>query len=70
MNRVKNEEGKKVKSNHTVKMMLDKGHHKKVVNWTRARVARDFKRQSLQNALLFTVSGYREKGSDLVPGRE
>ena len=59
--RVTKEEAKQAKSNHTMKMMLDKEHHKKVVNWTRAKVARDFKRQSLRNALLITVSGDREK---------
>ena len=42
-------------------MMPDKEHHKKVVNWTRAKVASDFKRQSLRNALLITVARDREK---------
>ena len=43
--------------------MLNKEHHKKVVNWTKANVARDFKMQSLRNALLITVSGDREKAA-------
>ena len=59
--RVTKEEAKRAKNNHTVKMMLNGEHHKNVVNWTRAKVVRDFKRQSLQNALLITVSGHREK---------
>ena len=63
MKRVTKEEAKRAKSNHTVKMMLKKEHHKKVVNWTRAKVARDFKRQSLRNALLITVSGDREQAA-------
>ena len=63
MKRVTREEAKRAKSNHTVKMMLDKEHPRKVVNWTRAKVARDFKRQSLRNALLIAVSGDREKAA-------
>ena len=47
------------KNNHIVKKMLKKEHHTGVVNWTKADVARDFQRQSLQNALLITVSGDR-----------
>ena len=61
--RVTKEEAKRAKSNHTVKMLLDKEHHKKVVNWTRTKVARDFRRQSLRNALPITVSGDREKAA-------
>ena len=34
-----------------------------MVNWTRAKVARDFKRQSLPNALLITISGDGEKAA-------
>ena len=56
-------EAKRAKSNHTVKMMHDKEHHKKVVNWRRAKVAREFKRQSLRNALLITISGICEKAA-------
>ena len=59
--RVTKEEVKRAKSNHTVKMMLHKDHHKNVVSWARRFVAQDFKRQSLQNALLITVSGDCEK---------
>ena len=59
--RLTKEEAKGAMSNHTVKMMLDKKHHKKVVNWTRSKVARNFKRQCLLNALLITVSGECEK---------
>ena len=55
--RVTKEEAKRAKSNHTVKMMLHKDHHKNVVSWARRFVARDFKRQSLRNAFLITVSG-------------
>ena len=35
---VTKEEAKRAKGNHTVKMMHDKGNHKKVVKWTRAKV--------------------------------
>ena len=59
--RVTKEESKRVKSNHTVKMMLPKEYHTNVVAWTRKNVARDVKRHSLRNALLITVSGDREK---------
>ena len=34
-----------------------------MVNWTTAKVDRDFKRQSLWNALLITVSGVCEKAA-------
>ena len=34
-----------------------------MVNWTRAKLARDFKTQSLWNSLLITVSGHREKAA-------
>ena len=61
--RVMREEAKGANSNNTVLMMLTKEHHKKVVNWTRAKVARDFKRQSLRNALLVNVSGDCEKAA-------
>ena len=61
--RVTKEDAKRAKSNHTVKMMLDNEHHKKIVNYTRAKVARDFKRQSLRTALLITVSGDCEKAA-------
>ena len=61
--RVTKEEANRAQSNHTVKMMLHKDHHKNVVNWTKRFVARDFKRQSLRNALLITVSGDREKSA-------
>ena len=44
-----------------MKMMLNMEHHKRVVNWTRRNVARDFKKQSLCNALPITVWGDREK---------
>ena len=63
MRQVTKEEGKRDKSNHTLKMMLDEEHHKKVMHWTRAKVARDFKRQSLQNVLLITISGDRGKAA-------
>ena len=53
--RVTKKEAKRAKLNHTVKMMLHKDHHKNVVSWARRFVARDFKRQSLRNALLITV---------------
>ena len=59
---VTKEEVERAKSNQTVKILLDNGHHKKVVNWTRAK-AWDFKMQPLRNALLFTVSGHREKAA-------
>ena len=49
--RVTKEEGKRAKSNHTVKMMLPKDHHKNVVAWTKRHVAPDVKRHSLRNAL-------------------
>ena len=61
LKRVTKHEAKRAKRNHSVKMMLNKEHHKKVVNWTKANVAWDFRRQSLQIALLITVSGDREK---------
>ena len=59
--RVTKEEAKRAKSNHTVKVMLPKECHTNVVAWTRKNVARDVKRHSLQNTLLITVSGNREK---------
>ena len=63
MRLVTKEEAKRAKRKHTLKMMLNKEHHKRVVNWTRPKEARDFKRQSLRNALLITVSGDREKAA-------
>ena len=65
--RVMKEEAKRAKINHTDKMMLNKEHHKKVVNWTKANAARDFKGQSLRNALLITVSGDPEKAAIRKP---
>ena len=59
--RVTKEEAKRIKSNHTVRMMLPKEYHTDVVAWTRKNVARDVKRHSLRNALLITVSGDHEK---------
>ena len=59
--RVTKEESKRAKSNHTVKMMLPKEYHTKVVAWTRKNVTQDVKRHSLRNALLITVTGDREK---------
>ena len=59
--RVTKEEAKRAKSNHTVKMMLPKEYHTNVVAWTKKNVARDVKRHSLQNALLITVTGDRDK---------
>ena len=61
--RVTKEEAKRAKSNHTVKMMLPKDHHRNVVAWTRRQVAPDIKRHSLRNALLITVTGDREKNA-------
>ena len=60
---VTKEKGKRAKSNHTVNMMLNKEHHKEVVSWTRSKVVRDFKRQSLWNALLIAVAGGRTKAA-------
>ena len=59
--RVTKEEAKRAKSNHTVKMMLPKEYHTKLVAWTKGNVTRDVKRHSLRNALLITVTGDREK---------
>ena len=53
----------RAKSNHTVKMMLNKEHHKKMVNWTKPNVNRDFKSQSVRNTLLITVSEEVEKAA-------
>ena len=60
---VTKKEAKRAKSNHTIKMMLDKEHDKKVVTWTRAKVAWDFNRQFLRHALLITVSGDGNKAA-------
>ena len=59
--RVTKEEAKRAKFNHTFKMMLPKEYHPKVLAWTHKHVARDFKQRELQNALLITVTGDREK---------
>ena len=59
--RVTKEEAKRAKSNHMVKMMVPKEYHTSVVAWMRKNLARGVKRHSLQNALLITVSGDREK---------
>ena len=59
--RVTQEEAKRAKSNHTVKMMLSKEYHTNVVAWTKKNVTRDVKWHSLRNALLITVTGDREK---------
>ena len=63
MKRVTKEEAKRAKTYHTVKMMPKKEHHTKVVSSSRAKLAQDFKSQSLWNALLITVSGDREKAA-------
>ena len=44
-------------------MMLKEEHHKNVVNCTGAEVPRDFKRQTLRNALLLNVSDDRIKAA-------
>ena len=44
-------------------MMLNKEHHKRPVKWTTRHVARDFKEQCLQNALLITVAGEGDKAA-------
>ena len=46
-----------------VKLMLNKEHHKKMLNRTKANMGRDFKRQSLRDTLLVTFSGDREKAA-------
>ena len=43
LKRVTKEEARRAKSKHTVKMMLNRGRHKRLANWTKAKVARDFK---------------------------
>ena len=53
--RAPKQQAKRVKSKQTVELMLNKEQNKLVVSWTRSNVARDLKRQSLRNALLFTV---------------
>ena len=58
---VTKEEAKRAKSNHTVRMMPPTEYHTNVVAWTRKNVTRDVNRHSLRNALLITVTGYREK---------
>ena len=58
--RVTKEEAKRAKSNHTVKMMLPKQNHGRMVNWVRHNVATDIHhKHSLP--LLITVGGDREK---------
>ena len=59
--RVTKEEAKRAKFNHTFKMMLPKECHPNVLAWTKKHVARYVKRRELQNALLITVTGDREK---------
>ena len=59
--RVTKEEAKRVKFNHTVKMMLPREYHSNVLAWTKKHVARDVKRRELRNDLLITVRGEREK---------
>ena len=59
--RVTKEGAMRAKSNHTVKMMLNKEHHRKVVNRTRAKMARNFKRQSLRNALHNTALSHLDE---------
>ena len=59
--RVTKEEAKRAKFNHTFKMMLPREYHPNVLSWTKKHVARDVKRQELQNALLIIVMGHREK---------
>ena len=59
--RVTKEEAKRAKFNHTFNMMLPKEYHPNVLAWTKKHVARDVKRRELQNALLITVRGDREK---------
>ena len=58
---VTNEEARRAKFNHTFKMMLPREYHRNVLAWTKKHVARDVKRRELQNALLITVTGDREK---------
>ena len=53
----------RAKNHHTVKMMLSKEHHKRVVRWTTRKMAPDFKKGPLGNALLTTVSGNRKKAA-------
>ena len=57
------EEAKRAKSENTVKMMLRKDPHKKVVGWTRANIPRNAKTYSLPNTLLIIVQGDREKAA-------
>ena len=52
---------KEATNNNSVKIMLKKEHHTRVVNWTKANMARDLRRQSLRNALLINFSGDRGK---------
>ena len=61
--RVTKGEAKRAKSNHTVRMMLSKEYHTKVVAWAKKNVPRDVKRHSLRNALLSSVTGDREKSA-------
>ena len=61
--RLTKEEAKRAKSTHTVKMMLRKHLHKRVVSWTRANVARDARAHSLRKSLLIAVQSEREKAT-------
>ena len=61
--RVTKVKAKRGQNNHTVKMMLNKEHHKKAVNWTKNNMALDFKRQWLRNSLRITASGDCEKAA-------
>ena len=56
-------EAKSAKSNHNVRMMLNKDQQTIVANWTTRNVAQDFKKQCLRNPILLTVSGDREKAA-------
>ena len=59
--RVTKEEAKRAKFNHTLKMMLPKEYHPKVLSPTNKHVARDVKRRELRNALRITITGDRER---------
>ena len=61
------EEAKTAKFNHTIKMMLPREYHPNVLAWTKKHLARDVKRRELQNALLITIKGDREKTAMLRP---
>ena len=61
--RVPKEKAGRAKNNHTVKMILKKEHRTRVLKWTRGKLARDFKRRLLWNALFIPVPGNREKAA-------